>query len=107
MVPRDHLTFNHTLTLTLTLTTTLALALTLTPIPTAAPTPTRYLACDTQMFALMLPLLWLRARPHRLARRAATALCCLVIVSTVLLTLLLEAATPGASAKLQDLIYDD
>ena len=59
------------------------------------------------MFALMLPLLWLRARPHRLARRAAAALCCLAIVGAVLLTLLLEAATPGASAKLQDLTYDD
>jgi len=31
----------------------------------------------------------LRARPHRLARRAATALCCLAIVGTVPLTLLL------------------
>ena len=67
---------------------------------------TWYLACDTQMFALMLPLLWVRTRPHRLARRAATALCCLAILGTVACTLLLEAATPGASAKLQDLIYD-
>ena len=58
------------------------------------------------MFALMLPLLWVRTRPHRLARRAATALCCLAILGTVACTLLLEAATPGASAKLQDLIYD-
>lgn len=67
---------------------------------------TWYLACDTQMFALMLPLLWLRTRQHRLARRASAVLCCLAILGAVACTLLLEATTPGASAKLQDLVYD-
>ena len=44
---------------------------------------TWYLACDTQMFLVSLPLLAMRASKRRALRAAAAALCVLGVVACV------------------------